>query len=690
MVKILKNISFDKTVVMLLSLFFLYLAIKLRLDFFNASINNLPSNTDEALNILMARDILKGNFPLLFWTQPYQFPLEAYILAIFVNFLPSDAFGARVVLSIISCFSVIGFCFLAYLNGGKKGNWIIYILTLIPSAYLVTRQVGFMVPQYTSTITFGWLLPLLFLLAKKKNDLFWVSCLGFFSGLALSIHLLTLSIVFMVLMAYCLSDSFIKSITNSLKIIPGLFVGLLPYILVLFIPNAYEKVADTIGVNQALGRLINPIFTSIFPATMGISQVAFPDFGHDDRPFSTWLTFLLVFYFLILIVNIYISTTKAIRSLFLKKIPQLDLNDIMTGTVVITLLMAAFAGFGIKYRYILPVVWCFPFLIASIYNLCRFNFLKLVIASVTLFLVYINIFNTKFLITTWSNRHFAYSIPRMPKLDPLIRYLKSNDIHVCYSNWWLVYRIPYETNGTINCTQPYNERFPGWKLSPIKQTVDNARNAPYLFYKDKNSNLSYKNFEKELSLFDISYDKKDIENFLVYGNFKYNGRNNYKLISKNLFYIEEDKAISNINYLSDQNFATIWPDLSQESLLLSTGKQQITVNFNEATNVSLVKLHSPVKRYFHDTRPIKIYALVDNSWIKVFGKKEKLNISDNKIRLHGLRHLVKLVNSTASQEHNHIELLFPFDTIKAKAIRIETPNSSKRKILKISELEFYK
>ena len=57
--------SFSPVWVFLLALFFL--GAYLRYEFFRISVSHLPTNTDEAISMLMAQAISKGERPLLFF-----------------------------------------------------------------------------------------------------------------------------------------------------------------------------------------------------------------------------------------------------------------------------------------------------------------------------------------------------------------------------------------------------------------------------------------------------------------------------------------------------------------------------------------------------------------------------------------------------------------------------------------------
>ena len=88
-------------------------AIFLRLVFLWISLTNLPVTSDEASSVLLAKMISRGEFPLLFLGQPYQFPIESYLMAPLVEWMPRSPFGARYQMIILGLLAVWGFILIA-------------------------------------------------------------------------------------------------------------------------------------------------------------------------------------------------------------------------------------------------------------------------------------------------------------------------------------------------------------------------------------------------------------------------------------------------------------------------------------------------------------------------------------------------------------------------------------------------
>ena len=224
----------------IITIFIIIAAVTLRLVFASSSLHYLDVNSDESLNFLLAKHIAQNNAPLLFWTQPYQFPIEAYIISHFTEILPQSRIGIRLVQISLCCISVICFCAIFPFLGQKKDtwvkdNWLGLLLVLFPSAYVLTRQVAYLTPQHSSMLLFAALLPLTAALAMHtKRKLFWSAMGGLLAGLALSNHLLSFSVTFMIALSICLGTNFKNAVKNTILFSIFFLIGFSPFLLAKF------------------------------------------------------------------------------------------------------------------------------------------------------------------------------------------------------------------------------------------------------------------------------------------------------------------------------------------------------------------------------------------------------------------------------------------------------------------------
>jgi len=84
-------------------------AILLRVLFMYTSLYHLPVTTDEAMNVLAAKQIWGGAWLILLPGVPYLFPLESYLLSPLVDWMPRNTVGIRYLPFILGSISVIGY-----------------------------------------------------------------------------------------------------------------------------------------------------------------------------------------------------------------------------------------------------------------------------------------------------------------------------------------------------------------------------------------------------------------------------------------------------------------------------------------------------------------------------------------------------------------------------------------------------
>lgn len=646
--------------------------VYLRASFFVVAARYLPAITDEALNMLMARDIAAGARPILFWTQPYQFPLEAYILSFFVGLLPPNAFGARIVLALICVVSLFGFAFIYYIKKASfRDTWPALALISIPSVYFTIRQVAFTIPQYTATITFAWLLPLMFVAARanSKREHIWAFPIGLVAGIALSVHLLSIGVVFMTAVAVCLGTGFRSAIKNTVLFLPGFVVGAIPYLIVSRLPDVYEKVTDTFPVQEALARMWDPILTKIVPVTLGILRCVFPDTKTVDGPFG-----FMAFPFTVLVVVGLLAATlmrahRFFKLLRCKRWPALELDDLITGAIWLALISAAFAAFGTKYRYLLPLAWYFPFLLGLLYASARPKLLRMLIGGGACLLVAVNWSNTLAIRNAWAHKDFSKGVPDNPRLEPLLTFLSAHGIAHCYAPWWIAYRIPFESNGKIICSQSFNERFPGWKLAPLLKEVDMQQASAYVVSHKSEGLFNPDTLQRHLSAHGLVADRRVIGQFTVFWNIRHTDGTDVRRIAADSISLTSNDNQAALPFLVDAKLETVWSN---------TKKIQhpwIQLNFAEPEVVTLVRLYLHTKHHHYDAQRVNVDVLRSGGWVTV--------VEDSK----GLVQRVRLADSFRFGGHPHTELSFGFPAVETSAIRIQITRGGRRRDWMVGEVE---
>ena len=536
-------------------------ALALRLYFFHSSITYIPVSTDEALEFLIAKAILNGSWPLLFWGTPYQFPIESYLLAPFIPYLPVNATGARLLLALLA--SVAPFAFVLLIKKTFRAHvYISYLLVLFPTAYIVTLQSAYFIPQYTFTGLIAWLLPLAALPAlRNPRKVFFVALSGLLAGLALSAHLLSLPLVAAVSATLCISHNFKSALRNSFLFLIFFTIGLLPYLTVYSeVKVAANAVHGSYSFAEGFLRFFQPAITENLKILIGPEFSIFPDLSHVPGFFS----FLSMPYILLFWALLIYGTCYRLAALLVliknRRWPVLELEDTMIAATWLALIAFALskrATVG-EYRYLLPVAWCFPFIVATSITRIRGSAVYLLQGALCL-LIGINLFNYVQVVANWKQPAYFSKEQDLPDLTRIIHYLKKHDIQHCFASFWHTNRITFETDEEIICSPPFNDRFAGWPL-PYRETVENSIRAAYVLTSSKYTRFPIHAFERMLNYHKLEATTKKLGPFKIYHDFSYKGvAQSVKLNPSDYQIIVSDtRTIHSIGHIMDADRTTIW------------------------------------------------------------------------------------------------------------------------------------
>ena len=497
------------------------LALLLRLAFFGVSLARLPPTADECTNVLMARHIAKGERPLLFWGQPYQFPIEAYALAPLAGVMPSNAFGARYLFFAVSLVNLAGFLALLLRGRGLRRAWPAALLLLLPSAYWLMLQSAYYIPHYTTFTLFSWLLA--WFVARSSDEArsaAFVALAGACAGLAYSTHLLIMPFALLCGIALCLGRSWRQAVRQTPAFLAGLAAGLVPYFLaVTQHPGAYAAVRNLRPFAKAIRLLWDPGLSLTLPAAMGVAPCTFPDFN-ERLAFGAGLAApLAVAYALMLLAATVRRTWLFARRAARDRWPSLEATDLFAGVSWMALLLFVMSRRSdpTEYRYLLPAVFAFPFLLGDLLDGSP-PLLRRVLACCAVLLAVFNLATSAALIREWTRPGFAAGSPDTPDIRSLLDQLKQRGVRACYASFWLAYRITHDTNERIVCAPPYNERFGGWPV-PYKETVDAAPGACYVMTDTSGSRLKASALKRMLAQSGVTARETAIGPFVLFDRF---------------------------------------------------------------------------------------------------------------------------------------------------------------------------
>lgn len=500
----------------------LAVAMLLRLFFMSTSLMHLPATSDEASLALLAKMIWNGAFPLLFMGQPYQFPIEAYVMAPLVEWMPRNAFGVRYQAFLLGLVSIFGFLAIVRAALPSGSRWPAALIVLFPSAYLLMLTSAYAPPQYSMSITLAWISIYAVVRSRTSSHKYLLLMVaGFSCGLGVSNHLLTVTVSAGVSALVVCCGSIHKALRGSVVFSLGVFIGAIPYFLALwFVPGAYENLPGSVDVAGALLRMVDPALTETLPGAMGVKPVLFPDFReHLGGQWGLRKLFaaLYLLLFCALLVQRGMCFFLAIKD---RQWPKLELVDL--GLIASLLALGLFAfhrATGTSYRYLLPAVWCFPFILGHAYHMFKGRG-RTVIGAGAVILALFNFTVSAKVISEWRKPGQIEKYADTPQIKTLLETLHAKAITHCYASFWLAYRITFESDENIICSLPYNERFPHWPI-PYKEEVDQRADAVYILTQTFGARLTALSFQQQLKSYGVTAKVSEVNPFRIYYGFDF-------------------------------------------------------------------------------------------------------------------------------------------------------------------------
>lgn len=499
-----------------LLLFAIAAALGIRGLFFWVSVTHLPATSDESSLVLQAKKIQAGDFKLLMTGVPYQFPVESYWLAPWVQWLPRNAFGSRAHMFLLGLLSLAGFVWVMRQMLTGRTRWAGGLCLFFPSAYVLMLQCAYAVPQHSSLAVLSCLALILGVLSQKTGRWYWAAPAGFVAGLAFSNHALALPLSAACGLWICMGRSFKSALRNTMAFLPGLLAGLLPWLAAsLMFQGSAGAMTQTHPLGKALERFWT--FFHTVPRSLGLAPTVFPDIGSTLLARGGSAIALAGSVFVVVIAAVTaIRLYRASNLMLQRRWPALEILDacVLASWLNMFIFMLSTRAHSDSYRFLLPLAWCFPFILCGLYEQCRGLVKRLLEAGIGAYAA-VNLVTAAFLMLTWTRPGFAEREALTPDIRPVIRCLQQQGFEFAYSTFWVSFRIPFETDEGILCAQLYNQRFPNWP-APYKTTVDRAGRVAYVFAPFQDRKFGTKRFEDDLRRMGALFRKTVCGRFSVY------------------------------------------------------------------------------------------------------------------------------------------------------------------------------
>lgn len=468
---------------------FLLMFLGLLVRVFYLQSTNCAIDADEAIVGLMASRI--SNFtelPIFYYGQNYMGSIEPLLAALIFKIFGVSQCGLLVAPTLFFLLVIPLVYYLSSKIGGKRAAFYGTLLFVISPQFLLewsTKARG----GYTAILFFGTL-------ALSSIYIFQSFFRFFIAGIATGINfwISPLSLVFWPAIFW----GYVKkiSIKSSLMLLAGFLVGALPWLQFNLAHNFVSVFELSTGAaSPKVGSNAYGLISNSIPILFGLRH----DWSVNTLTYGA--VFLLIFVVLIIIVS-------GIRGIF----ERLEKRDLLIGCcliIVTNILLFLFSGFGSlsqNPRYLLPIyigfIPIFVYFISPFVERIRF-IPQIIILIVSVYFFFNGIRYVP------EQPHIAFGERVSEDHTNLINYLNDKNIFLIRTNYWIGYRLAFETNEKIRFQQfkePRVIRIPEYEESASEEVLY----LP-LVLSPKQFNLAKKGFK----CLGILFEHKNIDGYII-------------------------------------------------------------------------------------------------------------------------------------------------------------------------------
>jgi hypothetical protein len=245
--------------------------------------------------------------------------------------------------------------------------------------------------------------------------------------------------------------------------------------------------------------------------------------------------------------------------------PSIAVADIFVAVSIFSVVFfsAAQRSDSTEYRYLISTAWAFPFLIGHLYaRIPRRHAGRRILGGLAIALALANVTNAVALGRTWNAPGFAAQQIQRYDLAPAIDYIASRGISRCYASYGISYRMTYESDERIVCSQIYNERFFGWQL-PYKALVDASTNVAVVASPGRH--ITPEHFEEDMRKAGVTMRKQVCGALTVYTDFEGKRLANEVPVSPALLRVDASHNAAQAPALIDGKATTAWRSLQEQA-----------------------------------------------------------------------------------------------------------------------------
>ncbi|MBI4767758.1 MAG: discoidin domain-containing protein [Deltaproteobacteria bacterium] len=464
-------------------------------------------DSDQAVNGLMARHILGGEFPFFFYGQDYCGSIEAYLISTIFFFLGASRFTLNAAIGLESLFFILSIYFLARAVSDQKTALLSALFAALPSYYLVFHSVL----ARSAYIEIPIIGVLLFIISHKivyrdetaGRNFFW---LGFLCGLGMWTHFLIIYYLPPIFLLLFIKDRWFWGRRTTFFLILGLILGGLP----LWVHNSvhplvtWHYLRDTSGGAEPVLTSLKDFFLFRFPEALGLRNNETERFTIPFFFPALYLIYLASFVFLL------VYAKKAFVNLCKLKIEKDHGRVLLLLFLFLFPLIFSVSGFasGHTSRYLMPLFSVLPILLALFTQTMKSFSLTLACLFLGLHL-FSNVFGTMSRLPLISDTQRTQHRQARENDQNLFAFLMNKNIQWVYTpEYWLSVRLTFDAQEKIIFASPAGDRYPKYT-----EWIDRDFRPAFLFLGDNRV------FEETLKNIGGTYTKSQVFGYSIYHGF---------------------------------------------------------------------------------------------------------------------------------------------------------------------------
>ncbi|NLB59539.1 MAG: discoidin domain-containing protein [Lentisphaerae bacterium] len=495
-------------------------ALIFRLAFFLFALHELPPSSDEAWPALMGRHILQGELPVFYWGQAYMGAQQAYFDAALYPWLGCHVLTTRLYPLLFSFLFLLSSYWLARMAYDRTAGLIALALLAVPVPYLAMSGAISVPPEYLAVTTMGSLA--LALLAKivwrtpGRPTVGSLALLGFLLGFVFWWHLVALSFIGVALLFLFLKDKLIIFRRAFWVGLAGFALGSLPFWLHNFRygMETFGDVGRTVSWASSLALLRMAVKITLH-FLVGMKVMLYGDSRHFIS-LPTVVAMGLGWVWVGLLVVLLVSRFKKLLRHARLAVAGTDGTALLlatAGAVLFLCIRSARSGWA-EARFLMPLLAVLPVMLAGGLAQVR-QWSRPIFTALLTYIIACHLWGNLLLMQAWSDPHWRAVQLDLPETAALHAFLEQQGITHAYAHYWIAYRLTFESQNGLICTEPYNERFPGREV----QYLDQARAAdrvayithPQLPFTDENFALLLRRIggtyrQQQVGCFSVFYD----------------------------------------------------------------------------------------------------------------------------------------------------------------------------------------